>query len=117
MPQHNDLGFQPRPRLERRDQDVEEQAQERDHRASAYPISPLMPPRMRFLVWTGFLADVPPRFLLDDPNRATPERPAISRDVAVHLNNTRPPIEQVQHWLADIDPLAALELASVRAAV
>ena len=31
MPQHDDLGFQPRLRLERRDHDVEKQAQERDH--------------------------------------------------------------------------------------
>ena len=31
MPQQDDLGFQPRPRLERRDQDVGDQAQELDH--------------------------------------------------------------------------------------
>ena len=50
MPQQHDLGFQPRLRLERRDQDVEEQDQERDHRASAYPISPLTPARMEYSV-------------------------------------------------------------------
>src|SRR5712671_56836 len=33
MPQQHDLGFQPRLRLERRDQDVDEQDQERDHHA------------------------------------------------------------------------------------
>jgi hypothetical protein len=31
MPQQDDLGFQPRPRLEWRDQDVGDQAQELDH--------------------------------------------------------------------------------------
>src|SRR5216683_2569046 len=36
MPQQDDLGFQPRSRLERRDQDVEEQVQERDHKGSGY---------------------------------------------------------------------------------
>ena len=35
MPQQHDLGFQPRLRLERRDQDVEEQDYEPDHCASA----------------------------------------------------------------------------------
>jgi hypothetical protein len=35
MPQHHDLGFQPRLRLERRDQDVKEQDQKPDHCAPA----------------------------------------------------------------------------------
>jgi hypothetical protein len=35
MPQQHDLGFQPRLRLERRDQDVQEQDHEPDHCASA----------------------------------------------------------------------------------
>jgi hypothetical protein len=33
MPQHDDLGFQPRLRLERRGQDMNEQAHEGDHHA------------------------------------------------------------------------------------
>jgi hypothetical protein len=31
MPQQDDFGFQPRPRLERRDHDVGDQPQELDH--------------------------------------------------------------------------------------
>jgi hypothetical protein len=53
MPQQDDLGFQSRLRLERRDQDVDEQVQKRDHCDSAYPISPLKPARMEFSVKTG----------------------------------------------------------------
>ena len=52
MPQQHDLGFQPRLRLEPRDQDVEEQDQEPDHRGSAYPIVLLIPARMAFSVST-----------------------------------------------------------------
>jgi hypothetical protein len=55
MPQQHDLGFQPRLRLERRDQDMEEQDQETDRRASAYLISPLTPARMAFSVRTPLL--------------------------------------------------------------
>src|SRR5829696_2336033 len=43
MPQHDDLGFQPCLRLERRDHDVEDQAQERDHCGSDYLIASLRP--------------------------------------------------------------------------
>ena len=50
MPQQDDLGFQPRLRPERRDHDVEKQAQERDHRGSAYLISPVTPARMEYSV-------------------------------------------------------------------
>src|SRR5882672_12420944 len=53
MPQQDDLGFQPRSRLERRDQDVEEQAQERDHGGSGYLIPPLTPAWMGFSARTG----------------------------------------------------------------
>jgi hypothetical protein len=52
-PQQDDLGFQPRSRLERRDQDVQEQAQERDHGGSAYLIPLLTPAWMEFSVRTG----------------------------------------------------------------
>ena len=41
MPQHHNLRFQPRPRLERRDQDMQGEAQKRDHGGSAYSIPPL----------------------------------------------------------------------------
>src|SRR5260370_42377087 len=53
MPQHDDLGLQPRLRLERRDHDMENQTQERDHCESACPILPLMPARMEYSVRTG----------------------------------------------------------------
>jgi hypothetical protein len=43
MSQQDDLGFQSRLRLERRDQDVDEQDHKRDHCGSAYLISPLTP--------------------------------------------------------------------------
>ena len=52
MPQQDNLGFQPRLRLERRDQDVEKQAEERDHRGSAYLISPVTPARTEYSVRT-----------------------------------------------------------------
>src|SRR3982074_2755608 len=52
MPQQDDLGFQPRSRLERRDHDVEEQVQERDHKGSGYLIPPLTPAWMEFSVRT-----------------------------------------------------------------
>src|SRR4030088_2427704 len=50
MPQQDDLGFQPRLRPEQRDHDVEKQAQERDHRGSAYLISPVTPARPEYSV-------------------------------------------------------------------
>src|SRR5260370_31559721 len=53
MPQHDDVGFQARLRLERRDHDVKKQAQERDHRGSAYLISHVTPARMEYSVRTG----------------------------------------------------------------
>jgi DDE domain len=53
MPQHDDLGFQPRLRLEQRDHDVKKQAQERDHRGSAYLISHVTPARMEHSVRTA----------------------------------------------------------------
>src|SRR5712664_4792479 len=53
MPQHDDLGFQPRLRLERRDRDVKKQAQERDHRGSAYLISHVTPARMEYSARTA----------------------------------------------------------------
>src|SRR4029453_6697612 len=43
MPQYDDLGFQPCLRLERRDHDVEEQPQKRDHCGSDYLIASLRP--------------------------------------------------------------------------
>ena len=43
MPQHHNLRFQPRPRLERRYQDMQGEAQKRDHGGSAYSIPPLTP--------------------------------------------------------------------------
>src|SRR6267154_2418828 len=53
MPQQDNLGFQPRVRLERRDHDVEKQAQKRDHRGSAYLISHFRPARMEYSVGTA----------------------------------------------------------------
>jgi hypothetical protein len=45
--QQEDLGFQPRPRPERRDHDVEKQAQKQEQRGSAYLISPVSPARTK----------------------------------------------------------------------
>jgi hypothetical protein len=53
MPQQDNLGFQPCLRLERRDHNVEKQTQERDHRGSAYLISPVTPARMEYSVRTA----------------------------------------------------------------
>ena len=52
VPQQDDLGLQLRLRLERRDQHVEEQDQEPDHRSSAYLNSPHAPARIEFSVRT-----------------------------------------------------------------
>src|SRR5258708_26440884 len=48
----HDLSFQLRLRLERRDQYVEEQTQQRDHCGSTYLIPPFTPARMEFLLST-----------------------------------------------------------------
>jgi hypothetical protein len=55
MPQQDDLGFQPRLRLERRDHDVEKQTQEYDYRGSAYLISPITPAQMEYSVGTSVM--------------------------------------------------------------
>jgi hypothetical protein len=52
MPKQHDLGFQLRLRLERRDHDVEDQAQKRDHCQSAYLILILTPARMEYSAGT-----------------------------------------------------------------
>jgi hypothetical protein len=53
MPQNDDLSFQSRLRLEGRDQNVEQQLQDVDHRASHYSIRALRPARMRFSAGTA----------------------------------------------------------------
>jgi hypothetical protein len=60
MPQHHNLSFQPSPRLEQKDQDMQREAQKRDPGGSAYSIPPLTPvdgvlarDRMEYSVWTG----------------------------------------------------------------
>jgi hypothetical protein len=55
MPQQYDLRFQPCPRLECCEQDTEEKDQDRDHRGSAYLISPFTPARREFSVRTPIL--------------------------------------------------------------
>src|SRR6266851_4317867 len=64
MAQQYDLSFQPRLRLDRCDQDMEEQDQERDHCGSAYLFSPLTPARMAFLVGTGNFGHAGPRLMV-----------------------------------------------------
>src|SRR5260370_30194050 len=54
MRQHDDFGFQPRLRLERRDQHVEKQTDEREHLGSAYPTS------LPSAVWIEFSVSTPP---------------------------------------------------------
>ena len=60
VPENDNLGLKPPPRLEQRDQEVRYQPQASDHSASDYPIYPRDSARMKFPIGTGCVCSKKP---------------------------------------------------------